>query len=191
MGHVSGHRDLYLGIGRRRNIRERSAIQGGREAVGRGEATARERAQASHPSVWQSCCSEHLPSLNINGMKPREREQQRKEFQSSFTSAGTPRIFSDRRSRLCAPGGSPSAPGISPGVGSGLHQIDLGRAWKWKNTISAQLPLCLEKRNVQLLLCLTQLSLTSDESSQPKSHKTLCLLPPPPALCNYLYLVPK
>lgn len=73
------------------------------------------------------------PSLNINGMELREREQQRKEFQSSFTSAGKPRIFCGRRSRLCAPAGSPSAPSISPGVGSGPHQTDLGRAWKWRN----------------------------------------------------------
>lgn len=130
------------------------------------------------------------PSLSSNGMKLGERDEQRKEFQSSFTSAGKPRIFCGRRSRLCAPGGSPSAPGISPGVGSGLHQIGLGRAWKGTNTVSAQLPLALEKGNVQLWLYLT--GLTSNESSQHKSHTILCFLPSPLlSLFNYLYLVPK
>lgn len=60
------------------------------------------------------------------------------------TSAGKLRISFDTQSQLCALGGSPSAPGISPDVGLELHQIDLERARKQRNTIRVQLSRPLE-----------------------------------------------
>lgn len=111
-------------------------------------------------------------------------------IQRSFTSAGTSRISCGRQSRLGARAGSPSAPGISPGVGSGPHQTDLGRAG---NAETPSVHGCsLLQTRATFSSWITQLSLTSSESSQHKSHTTLCLLPPPlPSLFNYLDLAPK
>lgn len=106
-------------------------------------------------------------------------------MQGNPTSAGKLRISFDTQTQLCALWGSPSAPGISLGVGLELHQIDLERAWKWRSFINVYLSLHVEKGMFSSeQFSLRPLSLTST----PSSHKLFCDSCPPHSI--HLYLVP-